>query len=177
MKCLNCGTEMTTNQVVTKNDSISYDMCDRCGSLWLDKGDLDRMAFNITGSIEYCEEIGTDEPESKPKKCPRCDDFNLSKVKFLESDSIQLHLCRNCGGFWLDGGELNLIDNELAEDSKIQGHGFSDFVNNVHIPYWYKRIKKPSSETDFTLTVAPIKDAVQKQSTADICPACGQNLF
>lgn len=28
MKCLNCGTEMTTNQVVTKKDSISYDMCD-----------------------------------------------------------------------------------------------------------------------------------------------------
>ncbi len=104
MKCLNCGTEMTTNQVVTKKDSISYDMCDKCGSLWLDAGDLDRMAFNVTGSIEYCEEIGTDEPEKQPKKCPRCDDFNLSKVKFLESDDIHLHLCRNCGGFWLDGG-------------------------------------------------------------------------
>ena len=109
MKCLNCGTEMTTNQVVTKKDSISYDMCDKCGSLWLDAGDLDRMAFNTPGSIEYCEEIETDEPEKKPKKCPRCDDFNLSKVKFLESDDIHLHLCRNCGGFWLDGGELNPV--------------------------------------------------------------------
>ena len=203
MKCLNCGTEMTTNQVVTKKDSISYDMCDKCGSLWLDAGDLDRMAFNTPGSIEYCEEIGTDEPEKKPKKCPRCDDFNLSKVKFLESDDIHLHLCRNCGGFWLDGGELNLIDKVLAEDrpatdkiidmvegenipviskimSKImpaQGHGFSDFVNNVHVPYWNKRSKRPSSETDFTVDVPPIKDAVQKENTADICPVCGQNLF
>jgi len=177
MNCLNCGTEMTTNQVVTQKDSISYDMCDKCGSLWLDAGDLDKMAFKTTGSIEYCEEIGTDEPEKKPKKCPRCDDFNLSKVKFLESDDIQLHLCRNCGGFWLDGGELKLIDKVLAEDGPIQGHGFSDFVNNVHVPYWYKRIKKPSSETDFTVGVPPIKDAVQKESTADICPGCGQNLF
>src|ERR1035441_8319703 len=90
MKCLNCGTEMTTNQVVTKKDSISYDMCDKCGSLWLEAGDLDRMAFNTTGSSEYCEEIGTDESEKKPKKWPRCDDFNLSKVKFLESDDIQI---------------------------------------------------------------------------------------
>jgi Zn-finger nucleic acid-binding protein len=177
MKCLNCDNEMTTNQVVTNNDSISYDMCDQCGSLWLDAGDLDRMAFKVEGSIEYCEEIGTDEPEKMPKKCPRCDDFNLSEVKFLESDGIHLHLCRNCGGFWLDGGELKLIDNELAQDSHIEGHGFSDFVNNVHVPYWYKRIKKPSSETDFTVDVPPIKDAVQKESTADICPVCAQNLF
>jgi uncharacterized protein len=177
MKCLNCGTEMVTNQVVTKKDSISYDMCEKCGSLWLDAGDLDKMAFKTVGSIEYCEEIGTDEPEEKPKKCPRCDDFKLSKVRFLESDDIDLHLCRNCGGFWLDGGELKLIDNVLAEDGPIKGHGFSDFVNNVHVPYWYKRIQKPSSETDFTVDVPPIKDAVQKESTADICPVCGQNLF
>ena len=78
MKCLNCGTEMTTYQVVTKKDSISYDMCEKCGSLWLDAGNLDRMAFKTIGSIEYCEEIGTDEPEKEPKKCPRCEDFNLS---------------------------------------------------------------------------------------------------
>jgi Zn-finger nucleic acid-binding protein len=176
MKCLNCGTEMTTNQVVTKKSSISYDMCDKCGSLWLDAGDLDRMAFNVTGSIEYCEETETDEPEKKPKKCPRCEDSNLSKVRFLGSDDIQLHLCRNCGGFWLDGGELKLIDKELAEDGPVKDHGFSDFVNNVHVPYWYKRIKVPSSETDFTVQVPPIKNAVQKENTADICPACGQSL-
>lgn len=177
MQCLNCGTEMTTNQVVTKKDSISYNMCDECGSLWLDAGALDKMAFNTTGSIEYCEEIGTDEPEKQPKKCPRCDDFNLSKVKFLESDDIQLHLCRNCGGFWLDGGELNQIDNVLAEDGSAQGHGFSDFVNNVHVPYWNKRIKRRSSETDFTIDVPPIKGAVKKENTPDICPTCGQSLF
>jgi hypothetical protein len=198
MQCLNCGTEMTTNQVATRKSNISYNMCEKCGSLWLDAGDLDKMAFKVTGSIEYCEEIKPDEPEKKPKKCPRCDDFVLSKVKFLASDDIFLHYCRNCGGFWLDGGELSLIDNILAEDiheedipvvdqtekriptvAKImpaQGHGFSDFVNDVHVPYWYKRIQKPSSQTDFTIDVPPIKDAVQKQNTSDTCPTCGQNL-
>jgi hypothetical protein len=42
--------------------------------------------------------------------------------------------------------ELNLFDNELAKIMPVSGHGFSDFVNNVHIPYWYKRIEK--SRTD-----------------------------
>ena len=54
MRCLNCGIEMMNNQVSTKNDLISYDMCEKCGSLWLDEGELDKMAFQVEGSIEYC---------------------------------------------------------------------------------------------------------------------------
>ena len=173
MNCLNCGTEMTTNEVVTKKDRISYDMCEKCGSLWLDKGALDKMAFTVDGSIEYCESEKDSLPEEQPKKCPRCDDSTLAKVKFLESDDIFLHYCRNCGGFWLDGGELNLIDQTLARIMPVKGKGFSDFVNNTHVPYWSKRVQKPSGETDFRVEVLPIKGATLKQTTGDSCPACG----
>jgi Zn-finger nucleic acid-binding protein len=176
MNCLNCGTEMTNNQVVTKKDSISYDACEKCGSLWLDAGELDKMAFKVQGSIEYCEMEKDDEPEKQVKKCPRCDNSGLSKVKFLESDDIFLHYCRNCGGFWLDGGELDLIDKELAKIMPVSGKGFSDFVNNVHVPYWYKRVKKRSSETDFQMEVLPIPGAKEEKSTTDQCPACGNIL-
>jgi Zn-finger nucleic acid-binding protein len=176
MNCLNCGTEMTTNQVVRKKDSISYNMCEQCGSLWLDAGDLDRMAFQVEGSIEYCEKEKENEPESQAKKCPRCDDSTLDKVKFLESDEIHLHYCRNCGGFWLDGGELNLIDQELTKIMPVKGKGFSEFVNGVYVPYWFKRVKKPSSQTDFQVEVEPIDGAERVESTSDICPACGNTL-
>ena len=167
---------MTTNDVVTKHGHISYDMCDKCGSLWLDAGELDKMAFQVQGSIEYCEQEKDSEAEKQIKKCPRCDDSNLEKVKFLESDDLFLHRCRNCGGFWLDGGELNLIDRELARIMPVQGKGFSDFVNNVHLPYWYKRVKHKSSETDFAVEVTPIKGAEFKKGSADKCPVCGKNL-
>lgn len=176
MNCLNCGSEMVNNEVVTEKDRISYDMCEHCGSLWLDAGELDKLAFQVQGSIEYCEQEKNAEPEKQLKKCPRCDDSVLDKVKFLESDDIFLHYCRNCGGFWLDGGELNLIDKELAKIMPVRGKGFSDFVNNVYVPYWYKRVKKPSSETDFQVEVPPIKGAITGESTADLCPACGNNL-
>ena len=43
MKCLNCRTEMTNNFVQTKKNRISYDICEECGSLWLDAGELDKM--------------------------------------------------------------------------------------------------------------------------------------
>lgn len=176
MQCLHCGTEMTTNQVITHENQVTYNVCDQCGSLWLDAGMLDKMAFQVEGSIEYCEHEEKAEPEAQPKKCPRCEDSTLAKVKFLESDEIQLHYCRNCGGFWLDGGELNLIDKELAAIMPVSGKGFSDFVNNVHVPYWYKRIKRKSSETEFHVEVGPIEGARLVKSTADVCPACGSTL-
>lgn len=176
MNCLNCGTEMMNNQVITKKDRISYDVCEKCGSLWLDAGELDKMAFQVEGSIEYCEEEKEKVPEKSPLKCPRCDDSTLEKVKFLESDDIFLHMCRNCGGFWLDGGELRLIDNVLKRIMPVQGRGFSDFVNNVHVPYWFKRIKTKSDETDFHLEVPPIKGAKREKETMDVCPACSTHL-
>ena len=176
MKCLNCGTEMVNNQVSTKKDLISYDMCEKCGSLWLDAGELDKMAFKVAGSIEYCSREKVDEPATKVKKCPRCNDFNLDRVRFLDSTDIILHHCRNCGGFWLDGGELNLIDEDLAKIMPVAGKGFSDFVNDVHVPYWYKRVKKDSSETDFEVEVMPIQGARLIAATADICPACRKAL-
>ncbi len=176
MKCLSCGAEMTGNEVVTKKSSITYDLCEKCGSLWLDAGELDKMAFSVQGSIEYCEQGKDDEPEKQIKKCPRCDDFNLSKVRFLESDDIFLHYCRNCGGFWLDGGELNLIDEDLARTMPVSGKGFSEFVNNVHVPYWFKRVTKRSEETDFQVEVLPIKGARLNKNTLDDCPACKNKL-
>ncbi|HVC00102.1 MAG TPA: zf-TFIIB domain-containing protein [Candidatus Dormibacteraeota bacterium] len=167
---------MTTNQVITEKNQITYNMCEKCGSLWLDAGMLDKMAFQVQGSIEYCEHGEKDEPESHPKKCPRCDDFTLSRVKFLESDDIHLHYCRNCGGFWLDAGELDRIDQNLAAIMPVTGKGFSDFVNNAHVPYWYKRIRKSSEETDFQVEVEPILGSKRVASTADLCPSCGNAL-
>ena len=176
MNCLNCGTEMTDNTVITKKDRISYDMCEKCGSLWLDAGELDKMAFNVVGSIEFCEEDKAPILEKQQLACPRCKTFKLIKVKFLESDEIFLHHCKECGGFWLDGGELNLIDQELARMMPVQGKGFSDFVNNVHVPYWSKRIQKRSSEADADEQSPPIKGAERLDQTTDNCPVCNTFL-
>jgi len=167
---------MMNNQVSTKNDLISYDMCEKWGSLWLDAGELDKMAFQVEGSIEYCSQETVAEPEKQMRKCPRCTNSNLYRVRFLNCTDIILHHCKDCGGFWLDGGELDLIDKELAKIMPVSGKGISDFVNNVHVPYWYKRIKRRSSETDAQVQVLPIKGAKLEGTTSDPCPGCGKPL-
>jgi len=167
---------MVNNDVITKKAELSYDVCEKCGSLWLDAGELDKMAFRVAGSIEFSSEDDDKTKEKQIRKCPRCEDFNLSRVRFLGCTDIILHHCKNCGGFWLDGGELNLIDDELTKIMPVSGHGFSDFINNTHVPYWYKRIKKKSGETDFHVTVLPIKGAKLLKATDDKCPACANPL-
>lgn len=177
MQCLNCGIEMMNYEVTTRQAHISYDTCEKCGSLWLDAGELDKMTFQVEGDIEYCSQDRAEgAPDGVKKKCPRCDDSDLDRVKFLGTDDIMLHRCGNCGGFWLDGGQLKLVDQELKTIMPVSGHGFSDFVNNVHVPYWFQRIGRKSSETDYRVTVLPIKGAELKEPTADRCPACGDTL-
>jgi Zn-finger nucleic acid-binding protein len=176
MDCFNCHTEMASVQVLTKKAQVSYNICEKCGSLWLDAGELDKMAFQVEGSIEYCEKDEQAEPEKQERKCPRCQDFLLQKIRFLGCDDITLHFCQNCRGFWLDGGELNLVDKELAKIMPVAGRGFSDFVNNVHVPYWFKRIQRKSSETDFYVDVPPIRGAQLEKAASDRCPACGTGL-
>ena len=167
---------MTNYDVITKQAELSYDVCDKCGSLWLDRGELDKMAFQVAGSIEFCSEEEAGIAERTPKNCPRCDDVSLVPVRFLGKTDIILDHCRNCGGFWLDAGEVNLVDQELTRIMPVSGHGFSDFINNVHVPYWFKRIKRPSSETDFKIEVEPISGAKHLRSTDEDCPACGAKL-
>jgi len=175
MRCLNCDIEMVNYDVTTRNAELSYDVCERCGSLWLDAGELDKMAFPVEGSIEFCSQ--NEDKSSRPtRSCPRCDDCQLMPVRFLGVSDIVLDHCRNCGGFWLDGSELNLIDKELTKVMPVKGHGFSDFVNNVHVPLWSKRIKRSSSETDFKVAVSPLPGAEHKGQSQVACPADGSVL-
>ena len=175
MECLNCNSEMMNNLVQTRNDQISYDICEACGSLWLDAGELDKMALQVEGSIEYSSIDKIPGASESSKRCPRCEDTDLDKVSFIGSD-IALDRCRNCGGFWLDGGELDLINRELEGIMPVEGKGFSEFVNNLHLPYWHKRVKRRSSQTDFEIEVPPIKGAKLESETEYVCPACSAKL-
>ena len=175
MRCFNCDAEMVNYDVTTRKAELSYDVCEHCGSLWLDAGELDKMAFQVRGSIEFCSEE-EDQTARPTRNCPRCDDCQLVPVRFLGVSEIVLDHCRNCGGFWLDGSELNLVDQELTKIMPVEGHGFSDFVNNVHVPFWSKRLKRPSRETDFKVAVTPVSGAEQKGQSSKACPADGTTL-
>jgi Zn-finger nucleic acid-binding protein len=172
MKCLNCGKEMVNYEVHKIGSKLSYDLCESCGGLWLDRGGLDKMAFQVQGDIEFCSEEEIGKILEPVKKCPRCNGMPLHKVKFLGYSDILLDHCKNCGGFWLDGGELQQIDDYLAKIMPVKKTGFSDVLAHTHLPF----IKRDSKETDFSVPVLPVKHATPLGSTKHPCPACKNYL-
>jgi Zn-finger nucleic acid-binding protein len=131
-------------------------------------------AHQVAGEIAYCsqEEAGNG---PSAKICPRCN-LTLHKVKFLGATDIVLGRCENCGGFWLDGGHLEKIDNELSKIMPVSGKGFADFLTNTHLPHWHARIKRDSAETDFSVAVLPVRQAELVGASSHQCPVCHQAL-
>lgn len=167
MNCLDCSNKMTTYEAHTIAHKLTYIVCEKCSGLWLEHGQLDKMAFEVQGDIEYCSKDEVKDAQ-ETKNCPHCN-VHLHKVKFLGENDIILDRCENCAGFWLDGGQLDKIDADLAKIMPISGKGFSEFIANVHLPHFYKRIRKENR--DFSFTVLPFNAKDVSNSDLD-CPTC-----
>jgi Zn-finger nucleic acid-binding protein len=168
MTCLDCGKEMASYEVHTSSTTATYDVCEACGGLWLDKGELDKVADQVDGDIEYCSTEVSATPASD-KVCPRCPSEHLLKVKFLGDDAIILERCDNCGGFWLDGGQIDQIDKQLAGIMPVKSKGLSEFIANTHLPH-YNYTKRDSAETDFIVPVLPVPGARHIGMAKHKCP-------
>src|SRR5262245_15824051 len=55
---------MTNYDVITKNAELSYDVCEKCGSLWLDRGELDKIAFRSQAPSSF---VRTKKPRLRKK--------------------------------------------------------------------------------------------------------------
>lgn len=172
MKCLGCGKEMVNYEIHKIAGKLSYDLCEACGGIWLDRGELDKMAYQVRGDIEFCSEDEIGENAEMTKKCPRCNGLPLRRVQFLGYSGIQLDHCRNCGGFWLDGGKLQQIDQYLIKIMPGKEKGFSEVLAHTHLPF----AKRDSKETDFSVPVLPVKHATPLGSTKHVCPVCKSPL-
>lgn len=162
---------MTSYEVHKLTGKMSYDVCESCGSLWLDKGELDKMAYQVDGDIEYCSKDRA-QGAAASHHCPRCPGMPLQKVTFLGDDTLILERCDNCNGFWLDGGQLEKIDAKLARIMPVKGKGFSEFITDVHLPHYYERVKRDSAQTDFSEPVLPVRHAKPLGKTGHECPTC-----
>ena len=106
MNCPKCeGKPMEVAQV----SGVGVDRCARCGGVWLDPGELDQLS-----TLEWAEVRGVaggkgvPELNQKRAQCPR-DGAALLRVYSAQRKSVVLDRCGQCGGLWLDGGELRSL--------------------------------------------------------------------
>lgn len=99
MNCPGCGSRKTRAMTLK---GIELDTCTECKGVWFDANELREF-------------MKTMKPPKKPPRsaqlcdrmCPRCR-VPLSTFRYPNTD-IDVDMCGECGGLFLDGGELERI--------------------------------------------------------------------
>jgi len=135
IKCPACFNELSEIQV----GRFSVDVCQGgCGGIWFD-------AFELQGVDEPDEAAGVHLLEierdasltvdtSRKRECPRCDGVKLMRHFISPKREVEVDECPNCGGYWLDAGELARIRAEKTHTETPQKSGVTPEV----IRYLYR---------------------------------------
>ena len=132
MKCPACENQL---EQITVSD-IEVDICKGgCGGIWFDNYELKKFdkKHDSTGEellhIERDENIAVD--YTQKRKCPKCDEIIMMRHFYSTKKEVEIDECPQCGGFWLDSGELerirNLFENE-AEKKEASKKYFSEVL-------------------------------------------------
>jgi Zn-finger nucleic acid-binding protein len=115
VSCPKCLGILETKEVgEMEGSAISIDQCPMCKGIWFDKDELDqvlklKMPFDDEEAEEHFRQdtVG-DYFDLKKTNCPRCK-TELSRVKSAQDSRVVVDYCMDCGGAWLDGGEIRLL--------------------------------------------------------------------
>jgi Zn-finger nucleic acid-binding protein len=119
MKCPACFNELKSMQV----GSLVVDVCQGgCGGVWFDAFELQRVdeeeeqAGDALLHIKRDERVRVD--SSRKRDCPRCAGVRLHRHFSSAKRKIEVDECPNCGGYWLDAGELAQLRAEKSEAAR-----------------------------------------------------------
>lgn len=147
MKCPACFNELSQIQV----GSLVVDVCQRgCGGIWFDAFELERVDEEGEVAGEPLLRITRDErivvDATRKRDCPRCAGVRLHRHFFSAKRRVQVDQCPNCGGYWLDAGELADIRAEKRETALAEQLRQSS-LSTADIRYLYRLRSSSSSNS------------------------------
>ena len=149
MKCPACFNELTQRQVGT----LVVDVCDGgCGGVWFDAFELQQVDEERESAGERLLDIRRDPRVQvdfqRKRLCPRCPEMKLKRHFFSAKRRVEVDECPNCGGYWLDAGELAQIRLEKSDASQGE-EGAPSTISSEVIRYLYRlQSQKQSKEQD-----------------------------
>src|SRR6266481_970197 len=138
MKCPACFNELTQTQV----GSLVVDVCEGgCGGVWFDAFELQRVDEETEAAGAHLLNIRRDERVQvdfgRKRECPRCAGIKLKRHFFSARRQVEVDECPNCGGYWLDAGELAKIRAEKSLSSELQ-KATPSTISSEMIRYLYR---------------------------------------
>jgi Zn-finger nucleic acid-binding protein len=149
MKCPACVNELTEKRI----GGLAVDVCHAgCGGIWFDAFELQRVDEERETSGAVLLEIERDErihiDPSRKRECPRCPDIKLKRRLFAPGSTVAVDECPNCGGFWLDAGELAKIRAEKTQ-AQIAAAGKAHLANvSAEVIRYLYRMKTETAESE-----------------------------
>lgn len=109
MKCLSCGDQETK---IIKIGEVEIDSCPACQGFWFDFDELRKAKDEKVKQAKWFDfDLWQDETRFKTvpseKKCPVCNE-QLYRINYQGAD-IEIDICKNRHGIWLDRGEFQKI--------------------------------------------------------------------
>lgn len=119
MNCPACGHGLSP---ITTAD-LTVDACvDGCGGIWFDQFELKKVdeAHEAAGEALLSIPRQPDREVNREKRysCPKCPDIVMMRHYSSAKRQVVVDDCPNCGGVWLDEGELAAIRGEFASEAE-----------------------------------------------------------
>lgn len=122
MLCPNCQTKLKKVMAQSRYGlKIELNQCQNCGGIWCDDLEMHRISLKSAQKIEKVNitKLKKWTPIRKKLICPRCKTL-LKEFKDPNfPQQIKLEHCFECGGFWLNRGELIQFKNWQIEKKKL----------------------------------------------------------
>ena len=119
MKCPACENELS--KMIA--GEITVDVCKGgCGGIWFDRFELQKVdepresAGEILLDIEKDQKIRVD--LSQRRRCPKCASVIMMRHFHSVKKQVTVDECPQCGGYWLDVGELAMIRKEFNTEEE-----------------------------------------------------------
>jgi len=166
MKCPVCNNGLTLYPA----GSIIVDVCvGGCGGIWFDAFELKKVdetnepvADGLLGLTQN-QDVKID--TTKKLFCPKCSEMAMMRHFYSARRRTMVDECPNCGGFWLDAGELSDVREE-TQDAKRALDSKKANLNKLilaalarELTVWEQEIQP---ETRVAQTLKNMKSAVQQ---------------
>lgn len=115
MNCPRCKDALRTETVSDAGFLIEVDNCKNCGGTWFDESELQRIENITEPTIWETRNIPSMYDQLEALYCPKCEggqSILMKKAEHHRDDKVIMDYCENCGGIWLDKGELEAIQTE-----------------------------------------------------------------
>ncbi|MBI4677859.1 MAG: zf-TFIIB domain-containing protein [Elusimicrobia bacterium] len=116
MNCPKC--RESSLREVQAGSGLAVDLCPSCAGVWLDKAEIYRF---VKQPHRLYQELSKAYRSVHPSdhSCPRCGKMLLSAK--LDVADLMIEACPGCGGTWLDAGEVEKLQAEIARLAPASG--------------------------------------------------------